>query len=72
MVSDIFHRRSSTLRAHYSVKPKSTWVLLKPQVQDLVSQFIFPQLCFSEYKKELWRDDPVDYLRVTIGKSHMF
>ena len=72
MVGELFHWRSSTERVRHSVKPKSTWVLLKPQSQSLVSQFVFPQLCFNESKKELWRDDPVDYLRVTIGKSRAF
>lgn len=50
-----------------SIKPKSTWVLLKPSVERLVSSFVFPQLSFNETKKALWESDPVDYVRIAVG-----
>ncbi|CAG8536645.1 10869_t:CDS:10 [Diversispora eburnea] len=30
--------------------------------QTLVSQFLFPQLCFSDEDEELWVEDPVEYI----------
>lgn len=50
-----------------SVKPKTTWHLLKPHFETLVSSFAFPQLCFTAEKKEMWRDDATEYLRLTFG-----
>jgi hypothetical protein len=49
------------------VKPKSTWTLLKPHVENLVSSFIFPHLCFTPAKQELWVSDPADYVRTSVG-----
>ncbi|PWN53145.1 ARM repeat-containing protein [Violaceomyces palustris] len=45
------------------VKPKSTWALLKPHVQELVKSFVFPRICFTEEDDELWELDPVDFVR---------
>ncbi|KZS92303.1 ARM repeat-containing protein [Sistotremastrum niveocremeum HHB9708] len=50
------------------VKPKSTWQLLKPHFQSLVSSFVFPQLSFSPNKQELWATDPVEYIRTSIDE----
>jgi hypothetical protein len=52
----------------YSVKPKSTWMQLKPHFDSLVSNFVFPQLSFNQSRRELWDSDPVDYVRVSVGK----
>lgn len=51
-----------------SVKPKSTWILLKPHFESLVSTFVFPQLCFNYSRKTLWENDPVDYVRISVGE----
>lgn len=58
--------------SHSSVKPKSTWQLLKPHFETLVSSFVFPQLSFTQAKQELWETDPVDYVRVSVGQSSRF
>ncbi|CEH16723.1 Nuclear transport receptor RANBP7/RANBP8 (importin beta superfamily) [Ceraceosorus bombacis] len=58
-------------KAHYfiiafyedCVKPKSTWLLLKPHVDDLVQRFVFPLMCYTEADEELWELDAVDYVR---------
>lgn len=50
-----------------SVKPKSTWALVKPEYEFLVSSFVYPQLSFNAAKQELWQTDPVDYIRTSIG-----
>ncbi|EJC98943.1 ARM repeat-containing protein [Fomitiporia mediterranea MF3/22] len=54
------------------VKPKSTWAFLKPHFQTLVSSFVFPQLCFTSIKQELWETDPVDYVRTAIDEYEDF
>ncbi|EIN12803.1 ARM repeat-containing protein [Punctularia strigosozonata HHB-11173 SS5] len=54
------------------VKPKSTWVLLKPHFETLVSSFVFPLLCFNSSKQELWDTDPVDYIRVSVDEYETY
>lgn len=45
------------------IKPKSTWNLLKPHVNTLVQNFVFPRLCTREEDEELWDLDPVEFVR---------
>ncbi|KAG8955960.1 hypothetical protein FRC04_006408 [Tulasnella sp. 424] len=47
----------------YCVKPKTTWEMLKPHAQTLVSRLVFPQLRFDHTKAELYEHDPVEYVR---------
>jgi len=54
---------------YLSVKPKSTWQLLRPHFETLVSSFVFPQMSFTPAKQELWENDPVDYVRISVGRS---
>lgn len=35
---------------------------MKPYCLTLATQFIFPQLCFSDEDEQLWTDDPVEYI----------
>ena len=51
----------------FSIKPKSTWALLKPSYENLVSSYVFPQLSFNHERQSLWEADPVDYVRVSVG-----
>lgn len=50
------------------IKHKTTWKIIKPHTDTLVSQFIFPQLCFSAEDEQLWTEDPVEYVHKKIGK----
>ncbi|KAG7445610.1 ARM repeat-containing protein [Guyanagaster necrorhizus] len=54
------------------VKPKSTWALLKPHFETLVSSFVFPQLSFNTTKQNLWENDPVDYVRISVDEYESF
>ena len=54
-----------SLTYSYSVKPNSTWTLLKPHFETLVSRFAFPHLAFTEHKQSLWDLDPVDFIRTS-------
>ncbi|KAH9999685.1 armadillo-type protein [Russula compacta] len=50
------------------VKPQSTWALLKPHFESLVSGFVFPNLSFTPARQELWQSDPIDYTRTSIDE----
>ncbi|KIK34318.1 hypothetical protein CY34DRAFT_98238 [Suillus luteus UH-Slu-Lm8-n1] len=52
----------------HSIKPKSTWILLKPHVDSLVANFAFPQLAFDASKQAMCEADPVEYVRGSVGK----
>ncbi|TCD68344.1 hypothetical protein EIP91_010982 [Steccherinum ochraceum] len=54
------------------VKPKSTWALLKPHYETLISSYVFPQLSFTPAKQELWETDPVDYVRTTVDEYESY
>ncbi|KAI9179381.1 Nonsense-mediated mRNA decay protein 5 [Blastocladiella emersonii ATCC 22665] len=41
---------------------KATWAILKPYAQQLVEHFILPELSISEEDRELWEDDPTEYV----------
>lgn len=60
--------RHHSLLTVYSVKPKVTWALLKPNYQALLETFIFPQLVFNATKQASWEEDPLEYVRVTMHK----
>ncbi|KAG8724819.1 hypothetical protein FRC09_013780 [Ceratobasidium sp. 395] len=51
-----------------SAKTKTTWQVLKPHIQGLVSSFVFPLLVFTDEKAEAWAADPVDYVRFDIAE----
>ncbi|KAF9240262.1 armadillo-type protein [Melanogaster broomeanus] len=50
------------------IKPKSTWILLKPHVDSLVANFVFPHLCFNPSVQQLWESDPIEYIRTSIDE----
>ncbi|EGN93981.1 hypothetical protein SERLA73DRAFT_115471 [Serpula lacrymans var. lacrymans S7.3] len=54
------------------VKPKTTWTLLKPHFETLVSSFVFPQLSFNSSKQQLWENDPVEYIRTSVDEYENF
>ncbi|KAI0688708.1 ARM repeat-containing protein [Cytidiella melzeri] len=54
------------------VKPKSTWVMLKPHFETLVSSYVFPQLCFNSTKQEQWTNDPIEYVRIAVDEFEAF
>ena len=56
----------------HSVKPKSTWQLLKPHFLNLVSHFVAPQLYFSRERQELWNNDPLEFVRAHIDEYEDF
>jgi hypothetical protein len=43
-----------------ALEPAATWKLLKPLVPELVSDILFPMMCFTEQDHELWTEDPAE------------
>ena len=41
--------------------------MLKPHFETLVQNYVFPQLCFTPVKAEIWSSDPVEYVRASVG-----
>ncbi|PSR70855.1 hypothetical protein PHLCEN_2v13296 [Hermanssonia centrifuga] len=54
------------------VKPKSTWSMVKPQFENLVSSYVFPQLCFSPAKQEQWQADPIEFVRGSVDEYESY
>ncbi len=48
------------------IKPKATWLLVKPHLETIIIRFIFPLLCFTEADHELWDSDPVEFIHKKI------
>ena len=47
-----------------AVKYKSTYInILKPNLEALYSEVIFPALCFNKEDAELWEEDPNEFVR---------
>lgn len=44
-------------------KHKTTWKVVKPHIESIVCSFLFPLLCYTEEDKELFEDDPAEYVR---------
>ncbi|KAF3484232.1 karyopherin [Arthroderma uncinatum] len=44
------------------IKPKVTWEILKPHMENLLAHFIFPILCLSDDDIEMFEADPSEYL----------
>jgi hypothetical protein len=59
--------RTRTDEAGCSIRPKATWVLLKPHVQTIVESFVFPLVCLTEDEIEMFEDDPVEFSRMHFG-----
>ncbi|UZJ56806.1 hypothetical protein CBS101457_006126 [Exobasidium rhododendri] len=54
------------------IKAKSTWLLLKPNLSDLIKFFAFPLLCHKEEDDELWELDPIDFVRSQLDPMEDF
>jgi hypothetical protein len=48
------------------IKPKGPWLMIKPHLESIIMQFIFPILCFNAKDQELWDSDPVEFIHKKI------
>lgn len=53
-----------------AVGKSSTYKALKPELDIIMFEIVFPLLCFNHEDAELWRDDPHDYVRKGARCSH--
>jgi hypothetical protein len=56
----------------HSIKPKSTWIILKLHVDSMVANFAFSQLAFNSSKQAVWEADPIEYIRVSVDDLTRF
>jgi len=40
-----------------------SYAVMKPHMESLLMQLVFPHLCFNDSDKELWEEDPQEYIR---------
>lgn len=52
-----------------SVSKSVTYQLLKPQLDVVLFEIIFPLMCFNDADDQLWREDPHEYVRKGYGES---
>lgn len=67
---DFLGFKVSCLRRHAvcSVSKSVTYQLLKPQLDVVLFEIIFPLMCFNDADDQLWREDPHEYVRKGYGK----
>nr|KAF6437789.1 importin 7 [Molossus molossus] len=41
-----------------------TWKNLKPHIQGIIQDVIFPLMCYTDADEELWQEDPYEYIRM--------
>ncbi|GLJ28027.1 hypothetical protein SUGI_0550340 [Cryptomeria japonica] len=46
-----------------SISKSNTYQLLKPQLDIVLFEIIFPLMCFNDNDETLWREDPHEYVR---------
>ncbi|OLY83463.1 putative importin [Smittium mucronatum] len=54
------------------IKDKTMWKLFKPHSLQVITGFIFPQLCYTESDVELWDSSPADYVNKRIDSLDDF
>lgn len=47
----------------------SSWKLVKPHITTLLTNCVFPLMCFDDEDAELWEDDPQEYIRKVLLSS---
>lgn len=52
---------------HTAINHGVTWRVLKPRVDFLLFQVVFPLLCFDAEDQKLWTDDPLEFVRKLFG-----
>ncbi|KAF6031490.1 IPO7 [Bugula neritina] len=48
---------------NHSVDHASSWKVIKPHIQTVIVDVIFPLLCHSDDDQEMWESDPIEYIR---------
>uniref|UniRef100_A0A8C9SZK7 Importin 7 n=1 Tax=Scleropages formosus TaxID=113540 RepID=A0A8C9SZK7_SCLFO len=45
-----------------------TWKNLKPHIQGIIQDVVFPLMCYTDSDEELWQEDPYEYIRMKFGE----
>ncbi|XP_067928154.1 importin-7-like [Watersipora subatra] len=48
---------------NHVVDHASSWKVLKPHIQTVIVEVIFPLLCHSDDDQDLWTSDPIEYIK---------
>lgn len=46
-----------------AIETASLWAIIRPHVDTLLTQVVFPYLCFLEADEDVWINDPSEYVR---------
>nr|XP_054761682.1 importin-7-like [Lytechinus pictus] len=41
-----------------------SWKVIKPHIDTMIQDVLFPLMCYTDEDDELWRDDPYEYIRL--------
>ncbi|XP_072529058.1 importin-8 isoform X2 [Salminus brasiliensis] len=52
-----------------SISHSITWKQMKPHMQTLTREVVFPLMCYKDEDEKLWQEDPYEYIRM---KFNMF
>ncbi|KAJ7370959.1 importin-7 [Desmophyllum pertusum] len=45
------------------------WKIMRPHIQAIIQEVVFPLMCYTEEDDELWQEDPYEFIRVKYGKE---
>lgn len=51
----------------FRVNHAASWKVIKPHMNAIISEALFPMLCHSDDDQELWEADPIEYIRTKYG-----
>jgi len=49
---------------HQGVANARSWKVMRPHIQAIIREIIFPLMCHSKEDEELWNDDPHEFIKV--------
>jgi hypothetical protein len=61
--------RDGILYLKNAVSHAHSWKFMKPYTMTMLSDVIFPLMCHSDADEQLWKEDPVEYIRAKYGES---
>ncbi|MGH0150607.1 UNVERIFIED_CONTAM: hypothetical protein FKN15_019615 [Acipenser sinensis] len=48
-----------------------TWKQMKPHIQTICQEVIFPLMCYKDEDEKLWQEDPYEYIRMKFTKVYI-
>ena len=52
----------------FRVSHSVSWKFMKPHIDTVIREILFPLLCHSDEDEELWETDPIEYIRIKYGE----